>query len=1150
MKKILVTLIMFLFLPVFNVYANGSTIKTSTATVSVSVDNLVNVSIDTKQTIAQQIVDIIGGKSNDPKIKIVDPEENILLEQNVIEDTNISLEGKMSIPGEYKVNINNQEVTKFLWGVLVINTNKNIYEPNETAYIQIASLDKNGHTLCDSNLELKIDNQIIPVQKNNSCGIDNVTDLPDYFAYYKTGTTGAKKIILKNLDNNYQTTSSLIVKEDVPFVIERIGATRINPFKSDYQMIIKITSSENFNGTIIETLPDGFELIESNTNWDVNLVAGKEKTFKYLYRATKISPEIFSLGPLNIGDYSESRNWILASDAPSLVVDATSSNPNAFGFQRRVIRTTYGANGKRTFVLTHNGSNLILYYSDDPEASSPTWTSVGNITTLPSGDMVWDETNNVIYIAYGLMSVLNSNASDIRYKLISTLSTTPTIGTERIPLDGVAGGTTYNSPAVEIAGDSGTTKVFLFGSKGTAGGNPEGVSVAVGTINSDNPTWGTFDAKTWTTTASSGFYGVSRMNTDKLVVQYCGWNDTDLDIYATRHDDSSDAEATSGWDALDGTDNSQTTISTDACGSAGQGSVVGMPASDVVWFSWFDSAADINTIRWNGTGLDTEMVPLNFDIGSVGESLISDGVTLWLVSRNDSDNTQVVFQSRSATDGTTAWSGTKYVLDDLTEIVNTPLASKKIYQGKLDIVYTTATNNYVRHASSYKISGNIYQEAAGSPYEGTTVWSGCDGSTLNVAVSVNGGTKQNTWCSASDGSYYFVLIQPTESDQDITVFLDTGGGNKGTLFTHNNDAITDITGLTLYKDKVIIRSESSSSITNADINTYDQTNDADIPIASDGTNATVDSGFELHINSGETYAPGGNVTTPKLHLIGTYTGASETLTLNGSGSSSSCDNTVASLRPLCIDGGTFTPSSNTTLFSGATASLIQNATYNILRIEPGGNSITHTLMAGTTTAGGNLTIGNGTNTLVTVTAATNSTTLTANANLTISANTTFIANGSNTTTVKGNWANSGAFTHSSGTVDLDGTDSSTQALTGNTTFNNFSASTSGNSAGRTLQFAGSSTNTVVGTWTVTGFSGKVITLQSSDTNAWTINPTAASVTYVSVSRSTNTGTSFCATYSTDGLNNTGWNISGTGSCGGTNSGSQFKGINIKGLNLE
>ncbi|PIS41585.1 MAG: hypothetical protein COT25_02295, partial [Candidatus Kerfeldbacteria bacterium CG08_land_8_20_14_0_20_42_7] len=137
----------------------------------------------------------------------------------------------------------------------------------------------------------------------------------------------------------------------------------------------------------------------------------------------------------------------------------------------------------------------------------------------------------------------------------------------------------------------------------------------------------------------------------------------------------------------------------------------------------------------------------------------------------------------------------------------------------------------------------------------------------------------------------------------------------------------------------------------------------------------------------------------------------------------------------------------------------------------------------------------------------------------------------NSIDVAGNWTNNDAFTARSGTVSFTGADSTTQVISGSTSFYDFTASTSANGAGRTLRFTAGTTQTVGGTWTITGYSGKVITLESSTTSAWTINPTAASVTYVDVSYSTNSGTSFCATYSNDGGNNTGWSISAGATCG-------------------
>ena len=69
-------------------------------------------------------------------------------------------------PGKYKIElaVNDGENTytqeqDFRWGVLAINTNKSIYLPGETVYLQMAVLKDDGHTICDAKLKLKIKNQ-------------------------------------------------------------------------------------------------------------------------------------------------------------------------------------------------------------------------------------------------------------------------------------------------------------------------------------------------------------------------------------------------------------------------------------------------------------------------------------------------------------------------------------------------------------------------------------------------------------------------------------------------------------------------------------------------------------------------------------------------------------------------------------------------------------------------------------------------------------------------------------------------------------------------------------------------------------------------------------------------------------------------------
>lgn len=152
--------------------------------------------------------------------------------------------------------------------------------------------------------------------------------------------------------------------------------------------------------------------------------------------------------------------------------------------------------------------------------------------------------------------------------------------------------------------------------------------------------------------------------------------------------------------------------------------------------------------------------------------------------------------------------------------------------------------------------------------------------------------------------------------------------------------------------------------------------------------------------------------------------------------------------------------------------------------------------------------------------------------------TTYDFENAGTVTVTGNgvintshdWANTGTFTSGTSTVNLTGADSSTQTLSGNTTFYNLSATTTSNSAGRTIRYTAGTTTTVTGTWTMTGATSKILTLESSTSSAWSINPTITNVSYITVSYSTNTGLNFCASNSTDGNNNTAWNITSNAKC--------------------
>jgi hypothetical protein len=167
------------------------------------------------------------------------------------------------------------------------------------------------------------------IEKSGECGSDNVTDKPDYFAFYDVSETGQYQIKLtaKTKEGTFEIYDSFDARDFVPFEIERIGPTRIYP-PADYQMKIKIKANEDFDGEIKEKIPQSFAIVncsgcqvkEKEIVWKVNFEKGKDYEFNFTFNAPNISPYLYLLGPIelyqnNSSIFSETRQWQIAADA-------------------------------------------------------------------------------------------------------------------------------------------------------------------------------------------------------------------------------------------------------------------------------------------------------------------------------------------------------------------------------------------------------------------------------------------------------------------------------------------------------------------------------------------------------------------------------------------------------------------------------------------------------------------------------------------------------------------------------------------------------------------------------------------------------------------------------------------------------------------
>ncbi|MCL5409422.1 MAG: hypothetical protein M1607_01005 [Patescibacteria group bacterium] len=808
------------------------------------------------------------------------------------------------LPGKYTVKVTSQDQLLLeqpvYWGVLAINTNKSIYQEKDLAKLYIGVVDDQGETVCNAKLELGIKDpagrqtmlstQNGLIKSSDECGRTSITEQPDYSAAYQTNISGVYNLTLTATTDNgdYTITDAFEVSKNVAFDIEREAPTRIYP-PATYQMKINITANEDFSGQVKETLPlqfnvqkdDQFSWLSNKDQstslvWNIDLTKGQTKQLVYTFKAPHLSPYLFTFSPLKLTKPDQAQNTEVSSQTTdfnlgSFTVEQTfpipTSQPNVYQMQARVtvnqetteliaavLPAEFTVEDERVSVLDPNsGEKKLLVYmnyqTDDLD-------NVG-LSTLLDGRLV-----KVIYKVpwqvgqvYFLDLQFNIHDTDPKLiqdylKLLTVKDTDETVDNQVFDWQALDSSPSYDPDTVVfqearnwlIASDAVTATKYASTGADAGDGNPSG-----STIN-------------WS--ASSGTLS-SAINADDSSYAQCSPSDS--------------GGVTQICAYLNATN-------------------FGFTTSDIPTGSTIDGVyAEVYRYVNTAARLRDNDVRLIVN-GSVAGNNKADTVNNWT-------NAWVLANYGGETD---TWGVSGGISDTYVRQTNFGMAfsirkittSSNAYTGQVDYIRMTI---YYTTPVTINISGNVYQESASVPYEGVTKWNSCDGSTTNVSLAIGSTDQANVSCSATDGSFAFSTTSIASANMVLTIWLDTGGGDKGVLYTKNNDTTSDITGLKVYKNHVWVQSESSQSITNANINSFDQSNDSDIPIASDGTNVTVDSGVELHINTGDTYAPGGNVTTPKLHIVGTYTGSSETLNLTGSGTSASCDATVADMRPLCIE---------------------------------------------------------------------------------------------------------------------------------------------------------------------------------------------------------------------------------------------------------
>lgn len=997
-------------------------------------------------------------------------------------------------PGKYhlKVGITEGSTTHeleedFSWGVLSINTNQSIFRPNETAHIQMAVLNEYGHTLCETPLQLEItgpwfEKKVLSSQEGTiinaeTCGADNVTDQPDYSASYQIHGEGVYQMRLINLQNHYEITSSFEVKNGPAFEVERLGATRINPFKAAYKMRLHIKAHEDFVGIVTESIPETFEITKENggtvttTNhsktisWPMNLKADSTIELWYEYQAPKISPKVYFLGPLVINAasekkpaavtkfFQEARQWQIASDAGCTSVTGTinwgtaaswgagctgaggipgtgddvtiaSGAAMTYNVASLSINTLTFAAGTSATTLVHSSTNALII-------TSATTSVTLNQATADSIAYAWNISGGSATLS-GDLSLPGTNTTSTRTATVSVTTGTLTM-TGAISYGSNATAATAivqvtNSGTITINGAQSNTS----GTLRTTGSGKLDFNNTVNTGGANAPSFGCgatgrIDFDNNFTRNSGG--GTINMPAGCLITFT-----NNSTVTPTAAITFPDVTISGGTVTLAGnvivagsfTNNSGTGawIGAFTTTFSGSGKTIGGTAATTFNALTIGSGA---TITANTSFTITNALTFSASSATQSLTLNDSSVTATLSSVGMNQPSAVVTSSFNVNAGTATASGTVSLIASNTTAGR--IAQIAVTTGTINLNASTSiaftSNATVGNqvidlsggAGKINIAGSISNPSSATSTPGTTstwVFNGSSAQTIPM------GTASNTfWGACTTQCYAKLEIE------------NTSGATLGNTISSGN-----------ISDNLTVGDGSTAAIFN-----------------NGGFGIAGASGKTFTVSNGATFNMTGTSTYPTGFSTFTY-GATST------------ENYKQTTNPLTIT----------------------SATYGNLGLLPAGTA-TQNISAATYTVAGNLTVGDGTN-AATVNLNAAAGTMTVSGNLTIASGSTLQANASTTLSVGGNWSNSATFTHNSGTVAFTATSTGKTIDAGSSAFNNVTFSGSGGGWTATTNTFTVNGNLIVSAGNFdTGAVTNAITGTTSVTGTLTISSTTGSKTF-------------------------------------------------------
>jgi hypothetical protein len=385
------------------------------------------------------------------------------------------------------------------------------------------------------------------------------------------------------------------------------------------------------------------------------------------------------------------------------------------------------------------------------------------------------------------------------------------------------------------------------------------------------------------------------------------------------------------------------------------------------------------------------------------------------------------------------------------------------------------------------ITGNVYED------EATTALTVCDGSGQMIAMSINGGAAQTGSCADANGSFTINTGQSYPS-AGSRIYIWVDGATACNANNANSCATTvikysgtgDITDAIVRRNRLIIRDDGVTNVTNANLATLDHDIDTDIVYSVDGlNNLVVEDNIKVIVNSGDTFAPGASVTTSP---SGSASGTDGDILIE-SGATLNMAGSALSVGGDLVNSGTLSASSNTVTFSAtATGHTISGVSSGLGFVTfngvGGGWSFSGTTnLAGVTLSNGTLSSGNNA--------------LNITGDFSINSGGTYSGSGTGTTTINGSFTGAGVVNLSAGGVEQRVNQARNFGMTSgsnNWIFNNLTFSNSHSSAGFTIttQTGGTGGITVTGNLLIGkagDFAGAVTTLDAGN-KVWTLSSTS------------------------------------------------------------